>query len=124
MDIEIQKIFTKSQLMNGMIVETRKGTKLLVIIHQTYGYKELRFVNNTMWVDGGHYNEDLTRYDFMTDNYRDIMRVYVSNNDNSLENMLKDENLKLVWDRERKEKMTLAEIETKLGYKVELVESV
>lgn len=124
MDIEIQKTFTKSQLMNGMIVETRKGTRLLVMIYQTYGYKEYRFINNTMWVDGGHYNEDLTRYDFMTDNYRDIMKVYVTENNNSLENMLKDENLKLVWDRERKEKMTLAEIEAKLGYKIDLVESV
>lgn len=125
MENEIRKIFKKSDLKNGMVVETRKGTKLLTFITtDESNYENLIFINNTMWI-GDHYNEDLTRYEWKKDNFRDIVKVYIpKNNQKSLEGLLEETNLKLIWDREQKEKMTLAEIEAKLGYKIDLVESV
>lgn len=109
--MENKREFSKSDLTNGMIVETRKGTLLLVL--------NGNLVNNDSWVSLSHYNEDLTRYDWMKDDYRDIVKVYKTKGEQTLNNMFK--NKTLIWERVEYKEMTIDEIEKELGYKIKII---
>lgn len=108
----MKRDFSKSDLKNGMIVETQKGT-LLLVMNNT-------LINNDNWVSLGHYYENLTRYEWMKDNYRDIVKIYTTNEKQCLGDMFK--NKKLIWERFNRKKITLEEIEEQLGYKVEIID--
>ena len=75
-----------------------------------------------MWV-ADHYDENLKRYSFMNDSFRDIVKVFKPKHICDLKTMLKDENLILIWDRDAKYDMTIEEIEKQLGYKINLIPS-
>lgn len=102
---------TKSDLKGGMIVEIKNGEKLLVF--------KSALINCYLFIDrrGKYwemrlYNEDLYR---SNDNFYygdardyDIVKVY-------------DEKDNLIWERKEARKMTVSEIEEKLGYKIEII---
>ena len=120
--------FQKNDLKPGMVVETANGTLLLVVSLHYDGYDDLRAISDTCWVDLGHYNRDLARYDFLKQKDpvdRDIIRVYEFKGQHScgheLKKLLDKDNLKLLFDNTIKKEMTLEEIEKELGYKISVV---
>lgn len=108
----MNKNFTKSDLETGMIVETETGALLLVL--------NGILVNDNSWLDLSHYNDDLTRYTWMCDSYRDIVKVYETNRSQTLDDMRK--NKKLIWDRNAYTEMTIEEVQKELGYKIKIIE--
>lgn len=117
----------KKDLKEGMVVETYNGTLLLVInYYYDNTYSEMIFANNNSWIKVGHYNNDLTRMDFIKkydENYnKSIKRVYrVKINKYNFENVFNKDNLVLLWERPEKKEMTIEEIEKELGYKIKII---
>lgn len=93
----MNKEFTKSDLKIGMVVETRENDLYFCIddnlILSEYG-----------WSDFTEWNENLT-YNLNNDYEWDIIRVYKPNIDKigSLKDILKKENLELIWERKEVE---------------------
>ena len=86
------KEFKKSDLKNGMVVETRNG-------HLYFVFNE-RLIRKEGWDSLNNWNEDLTTlYDIA--NY-DIIRVFNMdfNKFYCLNDLLKKDNLKLLWEEE------------------------
>ena len=108
--IELRKEFSLSDLENGMIVETRRGTLLMVL--------DDNLINDECWVSLCNYSEDLTRYEFMKDDYRDIMKVYFSEYNQTIKDKFK--NKILIWERYDCKEMTVNEIEKELGYRIKI----
>jgi hypothetical protein len=131
----------KSDIKNGMHVITNNGNEY-IIISGIEAYKQIEDTNtaNTVmiqldgsgWMPFDDYDDDLCYHDpegdeCDIDRYYDIKAVYtpqyyswtlLSVYDKSC---ISDKFIK-VWERPRK-KMTKAEIETELGYEIEIVES-
>lgn len=104
---------TKKDLRDGMIIETRKFGKYLVMDGCTIARKLSGFIELT------NHHHDLT--------YRDddftIVKVYANDSNRySLEYMFEHPG-KLLWERTTTKEMTLEEIEKELGYKVKLVDT-
>ena len=103
--------FTKADLEDGMIVEYANGERRMVlgdyIIAGQIG-KELKYYNE--------YLEDAGA------SHQTINKVYKTTA-HFLEDIFDDNHLTLIWERpeEPAKKMTVAEIEKELGYKVEIV---
>lgn len=106
---------TLQDLKTGMVVETRKGDKFLVINRdgelcciREHGYIPLYggspHRNDMTWTDGPEL---------------DIMKVF-NPGIKGFEDMLSDEH-NCIWTREEKRKMTVSEICKELGYEVEIV---
>ena len=91
----MKKEFTKSDLKNGMVVETRDKTRFLVNGNILVG-------KGDDWDKLKGYNEDLTILDYWKNNECDIVKVYTTNS-YYIEHMFDDDNLILIW--ERKEEM-------------------
>ena len=93
----MNKEFTKSDLKIGMVVETR-GNNLYFFIDDNLILSEYGWNDFTEW------NKNLT---YNLNNYYewDIIRVYKPNIDkiHSLTNILKKENLELIWERNEKQ---------------------
>lgn len=104
------------KLKPGMVVELADKTKFLVV--QKYD-GELMFISNDDYDSVKYYDENLENT--MTEECS-IERIYISEQQKRLEYYMADDNLKLLWERKSKKKMTLAEIEAELGYKVEVVD--
>lgn len=106
--------FTKSDLKDGMVVEYRDGDRRIVLGDKLIGYDS--------WVDIVAFNDNLE-----CKNNKDLNIDKVYNSDSHiLKDYFKDKSLTLIWERNKKEeepakKMTVAEIEKELGYKVEIV---
>lgn len=106
--------FTKSDLKNGMIVEYRDGRRRMVL-------------NGFMTGENGYmplsdFREDLTIIE--SSKNLDIMKVFdVPEFHGSVCNVIEADakKLTLLWNREDTVKMTLSEIEEKLGCRIELV---
>lgn len=95
----IQKEFTKSDLKSGMVVEYRNGTRRMVVddmLVGVEGYGRLEY-----------HNENLTNKCGLTG--LDIMRIYKIRMSNEFEEIVKDENLELIWERKEPKKMTFKE---------------
>jgi hypothetical protein len=111
---------TKSKLKTGMVVTLRDGNKHQVYINAVTslspdGHNFL--TNGCIWHDLESYNEDLTnifdkKWDIVMVQYVDRTVMVYSGMNNANE---------VVWKREEPKKMTVAEIEAILGYKVEIV---
>lgn len=114
-DEELERVFTKADLKDGMVVEDKNGLRGVVIgsaIHhlETHG-------------DLGLYNDDLTAkiiYDCTID------KIYEIDEPNRclMSYLNRGTGLKLIWERPKEEpvkEMTVAEIEKELGYKVKVV---
>lgn len=114
-DEELELVeFIKSDLKDGMVVEYRDGDRRMVLGDKLIGYDS--------WVDIVAFNDNLE-----CKNNKDLNIDKVYNSDSHiLKDYFKDKNLTLIWERNKKEeepakKMTVAEIEKELGYKVEIV---
>lgn len=104
--------FTKSDLKDGMVVEYRDGRRRMVLgdnLIGEYGHAPLR-----------DYNENLEEENYPEET---IAKIYKSDTQ-SIRTVFEDYNLALIWERPEEKpakKMTVAEIEKELGYKVEIV---
>jgi hypothetical protein len=92
---KMKKEFTKSDLENGMVIESRNKTRFLVNGDILVG-KGVNFDNLE------NYKDDLT--DLLTifgekDDECDIVKVYTTNSPH-IEHMFDDENLILIWERQ------------------------
>ena len=103
----MKKEFTKSDLKDGMVVEYRKGNKLVV-----FGEKLLTKTSNDS-MDG--FEDDLTDKTFKEKDY-DIIKVYKVNTKKirRLGDIFDDENLELIWKRQETKSMTTEEMRQKL----------
>lgn len=102
------KDFTKSDLANGMIVEQRCGMRKIVIEDRIVGYEEYGELEN--------YEDNLLHF---CDPKFDIMKIYKYAN--TIEQALKSNDLKLLWERSEVKEVTIAEVEEKFGCKVKIV---
>ena len=119
---------TKSELKNGMIVTTREGKEYLFlkdfVLNDTYimsSCDEGILVNGQIpsWNMMKNYNDDLTNIQY---NELDIVKVEIVNHPHDLMNIMDEKWYRtLVWERKELRKMTVAEIEAILGYKIEIV---
>lgn len=114
--------FTKADLEDGMIVQTNDGD------YYMYFKKFERFIKEDGYLRLNSYNDDLTnKYDYDDPGFN-IKAVFVVNNlyklctlDLFKENMYG--RLEKIWERPEKVRMTISEIEEKLGIKnLEIVE--
>lgn len=111
------KEFTKADLKDGMVVEYRKGNRFLVFGHKLLSSNYFDFTNNIA--------DDLTDKKYKDKDF-DIMKVYKVNIENvkRLSDILKHENLELIWERKETKEMTGEEMKQKLeeltGEKIEI----
>lgn len=105
--------FTKADLKDGMVVEFQNGHKAMVVgdvFMGTHCYSNMNNWSDTLENSHTH--------------FRAITKVYTSKG-LSLSSYFNDDKLTLIWERPEEEepakKMTVAEIEKELGYKVEIV---
>lgn len=101
------KEFTKADLKDGMVVEYRKGNRFLVFGHKLLSSNYFDFTNNIA--------DDLTDKKYKDKDF-DIMKVYKVNIENvkRLSDILKHENLELIWERIEVKHMTVDEMQKKL----------
>ena len=113
----MEKEFTKADLKDGMVIETRERGRYLVlgnIATRNNGYNKL-----------SRYGDDLTEHSFHNKAY-DIVRVFKVRNDcsSNLEGLLEDRNLEIIWDRKETKRMTAEAMRQKLeeltGEKIEV----
>lgn len=113
----MKKEFTKADLKDGMVVEYRKGNRFLVFGHKLLSSNYFDFTNNIA--------DDLTDKKYKDKDF-DIMKVYKVNIENvkRLSDILKHENLELIWERKETKEMTGEEMKQKLeeltGEKIEI----
>ncbi len=117
---------TKSELKTGMIVTQRCGKKLTVYrdcvcSYEAHIHKDV-FVDasSKTWHPFDYYTEDLINdkgyHEF------DIIKVELAHHPYDFNKYPLDANVdKILWERSDTRKMTVAEIEKILGYKVEVV---
>lgn len=112
-DDELELVsFTKSDLKDGMIVEYANGERRMVFGDHIISY------NISKKLESYNYNLEAYNYPNQT-----INKVYKSKA-RYFQSIFEDYNLTLIWERPKEEpakKMTVAEIEKELGYKVEIV---
>lgn len=94
----MKKEFTKSDLKNGMVVETRNKTRFLV-------NGDILVGKWNDWDELENYEDDLTIFGEKDDEC-DIVKVYTTSS-HYIEYMFDDDNLILIW--ERKEEMETKE---------------
>lgn len=127
--LQLQSRLTKSDLKSGHVVETKEGQVFIVMIDEFDmggDYIFNQYAECHMPLD--EYSEDLQMIDRHYD-CLDICKVYQPLYNHSIRNIKKEikgeydrEDFRLVWERQKPKKMTLAEIEEVLGYPVEVVE--
>jgi hypothetical protein len=113
-DNELELIFTKSDLKDGMVVEYRHGWMELVLGEKTVDDRGSHSLCN--------FDDELINKDSRES---DIMRVYTVNGDITGIGCIFDRAcLTLIWERKEEPKhkeMTVEEIEKELGYKIKVV---
>lgn len=115
---------TKSDLRTGHVVTLRDGTKRMVYLncaHNFVGFDENVLVDmeNSIWNSLDYYNEDLTHGMWES---KDIVKVELVDHPYEFAKPIsKVEVFKTLWIRTEPKKMTVAEIEAILGYKVEII---
>lgn len=102
--------FTKSSLKDGMVVEYRNGKRRMVLGDKFIGEHHYLLIND--------FNDSLEN-NYIPDSVDKVYKSYAS----TLFEYFDDENLELIWERNLAKKMTIAEIEKELGYKVEIVDN-
>lgn len=122
---QLQSKFTKSDLKNGHVIETRGKNIFIVMIDEfDLGGDYLFNQHSSSHTLLDNYDEDLQMLD--RDFYcLDICKVYQPLYMHSIRNIqstVEGKGFKLVWERLMPKKMTLAEIEKELGYPVEITE--
>ena len=113
----MRKEFTKADLKDGMVIETREKERYLVLGD--------RAVRETGFNRLEGYADDLTECRYHIKKY-DIDRVFKVKNDclRNLESLFEDCNLDLIWERKKTKRMTTEETRKKLeeltGEKIEI----
>lgn len=109
--------FTKADLKDGMVIETRGKERYLVLGN--------RAIRNSGYNSLNGYGDDLTECKYHYKSY-DIVRVFKVRNDCvcKLDTLFHDGNLELIWDRKEIKRMTTEEMRQKLeemtGDKIEI----
>lgn len=109
--------FTKADLKDGMVIETRGKERYLVLGN--------RAIRNSGYNSLNGYGDDLTECEYHYKLY-DIVRVFKVSNDcvRKLDTLFHDENLELIWERKEIKRMTNEEMRQKLeeltGEKIEV----
>lgn len=122
----------KSELMTGMIVETREGKEYVVFIDvcktryvlENYnGGNNSVLVNNNAWLSLDDYEDNMLHSS--KDNLFDIMKVYIPNHPYSFINISYEKSQRnLIWKRvEEAKEMTMEELEKHFGCKVKIVKN-
>ena len=118
---ETEKEFTKSDLEDSMVVSLRNGECCLVVKRG----EELRMFTEWRFLDGKDILDNLKSrlFEGKTRHELDIMQVFAPAPLEKVTNILDliEEKGELIW--ERREEMTLEEVEKELGYKIKIVES-
>ena len=118
--MQIYQNMTLDDLKSGMIVTTRNGFSYLVIRNDS----DFVGIRSGGWIDiSRDFNADFKYNDPINDKHTwDIVKV---ESFDSLSNMINFEhNTKyksVLWEEPPKVKLTIAEIENRLGYKIEIV---
>ena len=113
----MQTQFTKADLKDGMVIETRERERYLVLGD--------RVVRKTGFNRLEEYADDLTECRYHNKSY-DIVRVFKARNDcvHKLDNLFHYENLQVIWERKETKRMTTEEMRQKLeeltGEKIEI----
>jgi hypothetical protein len=105
--------FTKADLKDGMVVETRKGHRYILL--------NGKLVNNRGSFNFHDIKDDLTDKD-IPESFS-IDKVYISRA-NMLKHLFETSLLELIWERPKEEEykeMTVEEIEKALGCKIKVV---
>ena len=117
---KMNKEFTKNDLQTGMVVETKDGTKYVVMRNSCMPAPDSDFiVNRNGWNTLNNYSDNLLENHYYSD--LDIIKVYKPKYPNVIRTF-EDDELKLIWQRKDYKEMTVAEIEEKLGYKIKIIE--
>ena len=108
-------LFTKADLKDGMIMKTRDGR------YYMYLKKFNRGVRYEGYITLDDYDDDLTCYKYISD--FDIVAVYNPKDLTSLDFALEVKYNDPIWERPEKVRMTIKDIEEKLGIKnLEIIE--
>lgn len=113
----MQKEFTKADLKDGMVIETRERGRYLVLGD--------RVVRKTGFNRLEEYADDLTECRFHNKSF-DIVRVFKARNDcvHTLDALFHGGKLELIWERKETKRMTTEEMRKKLeeltGEKIEI----
>lgn len=114
------KEFTKSDLKDGMVIEYRNGNRFFVFGYKLLNSDNFEFINDIA--------DDLTDKKYKNKEF-DIMKVYKVKIENlrKLSDILKHENLELIWEHIEVKHMTVDEMREKLeeltGEKIEVKSS-
>lgn len=110
---------TLDDLKTGMIITTKSGLEYLVLRND----KDFVAVRKGGWISLKDYSSDLTYHTVWDDDHGwDIVKVECFDRWARIldfENNPKDKGV--LWNEPDKVKLTLAEIESRLGYKIEIV---
>lgn len=113
----MRKEFTKADLKDGMVVETRERGRYLVLGN--------RAIRNSGYNSLNGYGDDLTECKYHYKSY-DIVRVFKARNDcvYKLDDLFHYENLQVIWERKETKRMTAEEMRQELeemtGDKIEI----
>lgn len=105
----------KSDLGSGMVIELRNGTKYMVA---EVGDKMFGCGACSSWLNMDRYTDQMMARTRGNSSKFDIMKVYVPEQI-STPRATFNSTLKLIWSRKRR--MTVSQIETALGYGVEII---
>ena len=121
----MNKNFTKADLKVGYVVKLRDGSLGMIMISGVYDNKDpglIMIKTSGCWADIARDIDDNLCYCYKY-NRRDcdIVEVYGYSTYAYCALKVSTDNRELLWKREEAKKMTVAEIEKALGYKVEVV---
>ena len=106
---ELERVFTKADLKDGMVVEHRDGKRHLVLGERLIGVRTWRYIRDV--------HDDLND----TTESLAIDKVYQTKGYN-LQNLFDNNQIVLIWERtEPIKEMTIEEIEKELGYKIKII---
>lgn len=108
-------------LKEGMVIKTRDGQKFYIRNHWQYG---LIASGEKTWIKCNAYDNELYYLKNLEDlqlKELDIMEIYDTDSVN-MENLFADDDLRLIWEREPAEEMTLKEVCEALGKKIKIKE--
>ena len=114
--------FTKSDLKNRMVVETRAGEKYILVDDRFLSKTGFLWLNTHTDKNRGTihqgYNDDLTMDSGAN---WDIVKVYEEVNSLNINDDHPLYSLSLLWERNSIKEVTMAEVEAKFGCKVKIV---
>ena len=109
---------TKDELKVGMLVQHRDGTMSMIMPTSSIKNPVVFIAADGIWSQFISYDDNLL-YEY--GKYRDIVKIWgLSEYAHKVFSFTTDTR-ELLWEREEKKKMTIAEIEAALGYEVEII---